>query len=116
MVSRISGAPGTQGVNEFEVQRPGVFDIWLQKKDGEYDVTRKSFNIDVTESDLQQSNTVNMIASLDAAQPLMSDWNTFNPEPEVRQASSLTRIFLIALTLILIAEQALAYSSSYHQS
>ncbi|MDB4766188.1 hypothetical protein OAG71_00725, partial [bacterium] len=116
LVKQIAGAPGTQGVYAFEVQRPGVFDIWLQRRDGGYDVTRKSFNIDVAESNLQQSNTVNMVASLNAAQPVLSDWNTFNPEPEVRQASSLTRFFLIALTLLLVAEQALAYSSSYHQS
>ena len=116
LVNQIAGAPGTEGADEFEVRRPGVFDAWLQRKDGGYEVDRKSFNIDITESDLQQSNTVNLAASLDAAQPVLSDWNTFNPEPEVRQASSLARFFLIALTLILIVEQALAYSSSYHQS
>ena len=116
LVNKIAGAPGTQGVDEFEVRRPGVFDFWLQRKDGEYDVIRKSFNIDVTESDLHQSSTVDLVASLNSAQPVMSDWNTFNPEPEVRQASSLTRFLLIALAVILIVEQALAYSSSYHQS
>ena len=116
LVNQIAGSPGTQGADEFEVQRPGVFDVWLQSKDGGYEVIRKAFNVDVTESDLKQTNTVNLVASLNEAQPVLSDWNTFNPEPEVRQASSLTRFFLIALTLILIVEQALAYLSSYHQS
>lgn len=113
---QVAGVPGTQTVEAFEVNRPGVFDFWLQRTSGEYSVIRKSFNVDVSESNLRHVSMTKMIALLERSQPIISQWNTFNPEPEVRQASSLTRFFLIALSVLLIAEQALAYSLSYHQS
>ena len=114
--NEISGVSANSAEDDFEVERPGVFDFWLQRVSGEYAVTRKAFNVDVSESDLRQVSNSKMIASLELAQPLLSQWNSFNPEPEVRQASSLTRFFLIALSVLLVAEQALAYSLSYHQS
>ncbi len=114
--NQIAGVTPNQAGDDFEVDRPGVFDFWLQRVSGEYSVIRKSFNVDVSESDLRHANNSKMIASLELAQPIMSKWNSFNPEPEVRQASSLTRFFLIALSVLLVLEQALAYSLSYHKS
>ena len=114
--NQIAGVSATRAADDFEVERPGVFDFWLQRNSGEYSVIRKSFNVDVSESNLRHANTPKLVAALESAQPIMSKWNSFNPEPEVRQASSLTRFFLIALSVLLVAEQALAYSLSYHQS
>ncbi len=116
LTNQISGAAQTQSGDEFDVQRPGVFDFWLQKSAGEFSVIRKSFNVDVAESALTQISNAKLTNQLDAAQPALSQWNTFNPEPAVRQASSMTHFFLILLTVLLIAEQWLAYSSSYHLS
>ncbi len=112
----VAGVSITRAGDDFEVDRPGVFDFWLQRNSGEYSVVRKAFNVDVSESDLRRARASKMIAALELAQPIMSQWNSFNPEPEVRQASSLTRFFLLALSVLLVAEQALAYSLSYHQS
>ena len=114
--NQIAGVSATRAADDFEVERPGVFDFWLQRNSGEYSVIRKSFNVDVSESNLRHANTPKLVAALESAQPIMSKWNSFNPEPEVRQASSLTRFFLITLSVLLVAEQALAYSLSYHQS
>lgn len=116
LTHQISGFATTHGADNFDVRRPGVYDVWLQRRSGDYLVIRKSFNVDVTESNLQQMTAATLVSRLDAAQPVFSQWNSFNPEPDIRQASSLTRFFLISLTLLLIAEQVLAYASSYHQS
>ena len=114
--NEIAGVSATGANDDFEVERPGVYDFWLQGTSGEYSVIRKSFNMDISESDLRLAAPTKMAAALELAQPIMSRWNSFNPEPEVRQASSLTRFFLIALFVLLLVEQALAYSLSYHQS
>ena len=114
--NKISGFSATPATDDIEVKRPGVFDFWLQRNSGEYLVIRKSFNVDVSESNLRHAATGKLIASLESSQPIFSQWNSFNAQPEVRQASSLTRFFLIALSVLLLAEQALAYSLSYHQS
>ncbi len=115
LTNEVAGVAANRAGDDLEVDRPGVFDFWLQRNSGEYSVIRKSFNVDVSESDLRHANNSKLISSLESAQPILSQWNSFNPEPEMRQASSLTRFFLIALSVLLVAEQALAYSLSYHQ-
>ena len=117
LVNKIAGVPGTESsADPFEVRRPGVYDVWLQQKNGEYMTFRRAFNLDQAESNLQQIGDVQLVATLDGSQPVLSSWKSFNPEPEQRQASSLLRLFLLLLTVLIVAEQLLAYASSYHQS
>jgi hypothetical protein len=116
LVNQISGQPGTQQDDEFEVQRPGIYEVWMQNIDGSPSVIRKGFNLDVTQSDLQPIKPAALATSLKLAQPTITDHSSFLPQPEIRPASSLTRVFLVLMILILVAEQTLAYLCSYHQS
>lgn len=114
LVNVIAGLPGSRTDDPLDVSRPGVYDVWLQRNDGTPQVLRKAFNPNVDQSNLLVVGSAKLATSLESAQPVLSRWNTFNPQPEIRQASSMTRIFLILLTILLMVEQGLAYASSYH--
>ena len=54
-----------------------------------------------------------VLESLESSQPTLVSSENFNPEPNQKPASSLSRLLLILLVVVLIAEQMLASSASY---
>ncbi|MEM7455505.1 MAG: BatA domain-containing protein [Planctomycetota bacterium] len=96
-----------------EVSRPGIYDIWLQSENL-LECQRLALNVDTSESDMAQIEASALLDSLQEASPTFVDWNEFNPEPERSSASTLSRLLLALLLLILICESVLAWSCSYH--
>lgn len=96
------------------LELPGVYDLWLSKKSGDQEVRRVSMNTDPVESDPQRVDVKALLSSLAASRASWVDYDQFNPEPENQVASSLSRLFLVLMVGLLLAEPALAMASSFH--
>ena len=98
-----------------ETDTPGLYDIWFRRTDSMPEVNRFALNVDTVESEMALANRQTLLASLEKSQPTLVDWDQFNPEPKQKPASSLSKLLLLLLIGILIVEQLLAYSTSYHR-
>ena len=98
-----------------ETDFAGIYDIWLRLTDSSQAVRRYALNPDTSESLMQLASSEKVLAPLESAQPTLVSWKNFNPEPNQKPVSSLSRLLLILLIGVLIVEQLLAYSTSYHQ-
>ena len=99
-----------------ETDYAGIYDVWLRLTDSSQAVRRYALNADTSESLMQLASSEKVLAPLESSQPTLVSWDQFNPEPKQKPVSSLSRLLLILLVGVLIAEQLLAYSTSYHQS
>jgi hypothetical protein len=99
-----------------ETDLPGIYGVWLRKTDSSQQVERFAFNVDTSESEMAIVDPQKLLADLESARPTFVTWDAFNPEPKQKPASSLSRLLLGLLISILVVEQLLAYSSSYHRS
>ena len=96
------------------LQTAGVVDFWFQDTAGTDTVNRTAVNVDTSESALDRMTSAKLLAELKEVQPTLVDWDQFNPEPELRPASSLSRLFLLLLVCVFALEPFLAYLSSFH--
>ena len=98
-----------------ETDQPGVFDVILTSTDSQMQVRRLAVNVDSSEGDLRLVQPQQLLAKLGKIQPSLVTWNEFNPEPKQKPVSPIGRLLLILAVGLLVVEQILAYSSSYHQ-
>jgi uncharacterized membrane protein len=98
-----------------ETDLPGIYDIWMRRTDSGQEVKRLSLNVDTAESEMALANRQQLLVDLAKSNPSLVDWDGFNPEPKQKPASSLSKLLLMLLAVVLIAEQLLAYSTSYHR-
>ncbi|MFK7768574.1 MAG: BatA domain-containing protein [Mariniblastus sp.] len=98
-----------------ETDVPGLYDVWLRRTDSMSEVERFALNVDTSESEMALANRQALLAGLEKSQPTLVDWNEFNPEPQQKPTSSLSKLLLLLLVSVLIVEQVLAYSTSYHR-
>ena len=96
-----------------ETDFAGIYDIWLRRTDSSQAVRRYALNVDTSESLMQLVSPEKVLESLESSQPTLVSSENFNPEPNQKPASSLSRLLLILLVVVLIAEQMLASSASY---
>jgi len=94
---------------------PGIYDLWFRHTDSSQSVARYGLNVDTSESDMHLASSQEILSNLQSSQPSMVQWDQFNPEPKQKPISPLSRLLLVLLIGILITEQLLAYSTSYHQ-
>ena len=95
---------------------PGVYDFWFQESNGAWAVDRAAINVDPTEGNLETIAPGQFLTNLNSVQPTWVNWNQFNPEPDLKPASSLSRLFLLLLFLVFAIEPLLAYLSSFHHA
>ena len=98
-----------------ETDIPGIYDIWFRHTDSSQSVARYGLNVDTAESDMRLASSQEILTNLQSSQPTMVQWDQFNPEPKQKPVSPLSRLLLVLLIGILVTEQLLAYSTSYHQ-
>jgi len=95
---------------------PGVYDFWFQEANGAWAVDRTAINVDPAEGDLETIAPGQLLTNLNSVQPTWVNWNQFNPEPDLKPASSLSRLFLLLLFTVFAIEPLLAYLSSFHHA
>ena len=94
--------------------RRGVYEAWLSTKENVTHVRRYALNVDTAESNLTIVSPEGLLARLGELELSYIAWDQVNPKPLDQQGFSLSRILLIVLICMLIAEQIMAYSISYH--
>ena len=95
---------------------PGIYDFWFQETNGAWLVDRHAINVDPIEADLATVAPGQLLTKLTSVEPTYVNWNQFNPEPDLKPASSLSRLFLLLLFVVLLIEPLLAYLSSFHHA
>jgi len=95
---------------------PGVYDFWFQESNGAWAVDRAAINVDSAEGNLETIAPGQLLTNLSSVQPTWVNWNQFNPEPDLKPASSLSRLFLLLLFMVFAIEPLLAYLSSFHHA
>ena len=95
---------------------PGWYEAWLTIKSGGRDVRRWALNVDTAESDLTLSSSNRLAAIYGDAEVRVLNWNELSPQLRQSNTSNIAKLILVILLLILIVEQWLAYSASYHPS
>jgi len=111
VATTLGGGPsGTPG----ETNRAGVYEALLTATGGERSAQRYALNVDPAEGDLTLADSQRLVARLQAARPRFLYWDEFRPDPAVQSAFSWSRYVLYAMIGLLLCEQALAYSASYH--
>lgn len=98
------------------LHQPGVHDFWFQETNGAWSVDRIAINVDTVESNLEPVKPRQLLTKLGAVGPTWVAWDQFNPEPDLKPASSLSRLFLVLLFAIFAIEPLLAYLSSFHHA
>jgi hypothetical protein len=111
--TRIATLGGANPELRAEVARAGIYEAWLQAADSA-ESRRFAFNVDTSESDLAVMEPQILLKQYEAASPKISRWDQFSSEIQKNTVSSLSKLLLVILILILIGEQILAYSASYH--
>ncbi len=96
------------------IDQPGYYDAWLQTTTAKKELIRFALSLDCDESELAIVNQQTMMSGLSDARPALVAWDRFNPEPDINSSSKPTIVLLVVLLALLLAEQALAYSASYH--
>ena len=112
-------ADGFQAKFEFDEQgllvtdQPGIYLANLRSLEGNSETRFDAFGVDSTESDLTTATTQEMIAQFGKSAVVLN-WDAFNPDPENPDVTPLTRILLLVVCGLLVAEGFLAYANSYH--
>jgi hypothetical protein len=82
--------------------------------DSSSSVDRIALNVDCAESDLQMIGDEKLLQNLSDSLPSLMNWDQFSPEPKQKAVSSMNRLLLLVLVLMLVAEQTLGWMCSYH--
>ena len=97
-----------------EVRRPGIYEAWLTSDGNSYEARRFALNVDTSESQLEVMTRQKISKQFEASKAKISRWDQFSSDVQQNAASSLSKILLVILILILLFELILAYSCSYH--
>jgi len=93
---------------------PGVYELWFREMDSSSNVDRIPLNVDCAESEMAMLDDEKLMLQFEGVQPNLTNWDQFNPEPEQKAVSALNRLLLLVLVLLLVVEQYLGWSCSYH--
>jgi len=93
---------------------PGIYDWRIAAADGFAASGRVALNVDTRESDLERADGGAILRSLDHSRCTWLTWDKLRPQPTVISSTALGRALLMALVALLLGEQILAYTASYH--
>jgi len=97
-----------------ETDRAGIYEAWPITTKGEIDLHRWAFNVDPNEGDLTPLASADLIARLDPVKVNYHVADQYEQEEIASSGYNLSTLLLFGLIALLIGEQALAYSASYH--
>jgi len=92
----------------------GVYQARLLRKDGRQETRRWAFNVDGEEGDLKTLGSADLAARLEEVSYRYFPAGRFQYSPEERAGFDLSEPLLWLLAVLLVAEQVLAWSASYH--
>ena len=107
-------ADGMLRVTIADTNRRGIYDVEPARKDGEPETRRFAVNPDAAEGDLRAADGEFLAKRLEGIRFDCTQAEAFQYTEEQQAGLNLGRLLLYAIILLLLGEQALAYSASYH--
>jgi hypothetical protein len=97
-----------------ETDRPGIYEAWPVTTKGDIDLRRWAFNVLPDEGDLATLPEVELRTRLDPVRFEYHLADQYQQDDVASTGYNLSMLLMFGLVLLLIGEQALAYSASYH--
>jgi hypothetical protein len=97
-----------------QTDRSGIYEAWPVTSGGQADVRRFALNVDPEGGDLRLVDSKQLLTALDPVKVEIRAAEEFTYELAGLGGSNRSLILMGLLVMLLIAEQALAYSASYH--
>ena len=94
--------------------RPGVFEFWMQTTDGASLVRNVAHNVLSGEGNLARVSRTELEEKLSPIKFTLQSANSLSSAAWSPEAASYSTLLFALLVLLLLAEQSLAYSASYH--
>lgn len=108
------GRSQASGVSRMETDRAGIYEAWPITTKGEIDLRRWALNVEPEEGNLTTIPSADLLAKL---APVKVTWHQADQYEQADAASSgynLSQVIMAVLICLLVGEQLLAYSASYH--
>jgi hypothetical protein len=99
---------------QIQTDRSGIYEAWPVTTGGQADVRRFALNVDPEGGDLRLADPKRLLAALAPVKAEFRSAEEFTYELAALGGSNRSLILMAMLLMLLIAEQALAYSASYH--
>jgi hypothetical protein len=97
-----------------ETDHAGVYEAWPKTTKGETEVRRWALNVDPDEGDLAQTQSADLITRLDPVKVNYHLADQYQHDEIAATGYNLSTLILFGLVALLIGEQILGYSASYH--
>ena len=100
--------------NAGETDRPGIYEAWPRTADGQNQVRRWAMNVDTLESQVAVVEPAALLDNLDTVKPRFFYAEELDVQQSRQAGLNRSELLMWLLLVLLLAEQALAYSASYH--
>jgi hypothetical protein len=97
-----------------ETDWAGIYEAWTKTTKGENDVRRWAFNVDPAEGDLAPVSEEDLRTRLDPVKVNYHVADQYQQDEVASTGYNLSMLLMGGLVLLLVGEQLLAYSASYH--
>jgi hypothetical protein len=97
-----------------ETDRAGIYEAWTKTTKGETDLRRWAFNVEPDEGDLTPTESTELLTRLDPVKVAYHLADQYQQDEVTPAGYNLSTLVLCVLILLLVGEQVLAYSASYH--
>ena len=104
----------TGSLSDHEVLHPGVYEVWLRRKDGKTVAQRFAVNFDPSESQLSIASRRDLQRQMEPLKVQYSLASSFENTSVAMAGFNRSMFLMLSLIALLIFEQWLAFSSSYH--
>jgi hypothetical protein len=94
--------------------RRGIYEAWALSSKGEVELRRYALNVDPDEGNLANLDPGELVSKLDPVQVEYHLADQYQQEDVAASGYNLSYLIMGALVLLLVGEQMLAYSSSFH--
>jgi uncharacterized membrane protein len=92
----------------------GIYEAWPITTKGEIDVRRWAFNVEPEEGDLTRVSATELLSRLDPVKVSYHEAEQFEQDATGSSGYNLSHLVMGLLVCLLVGEQLLAYSASYH--
>jgi hypothetical protein len=97
-----------------ETDHAGIYEAWEKTTKGETEVRRWALNVDPDEGDLTQTPSADLITRLDPVKVNYHLADQYQQDEIAATGYNLSTLIMFGLVALLVGEQLLAYSASYH--
>ena len=96
------------------VGRSGIYEAWAPTRDGKFDVRRYALNPDSSEGDLAVATPQTLLARLEPLPIKIRNADDYAYDLMNQAGHNRSMLLMVVLVVLLLGEQMLAYSASYH--